>query len=53
MCYAGLVTVSGYAADRMQTEPMGEVRASLSTTVHMLPGFVEIVGQGRRCDGGE
>jgi 5'-methylthioadenosine phosphorylase len=53
MCYAGLVTVSGCAADRTQTEPMGEVRASLSTTVQMLPAFVEIVGHGCRCDCGE
>ncbi|MBW7881821.1 MAG: hypothetical protein H3C34_04150 [Caldilineaceae bacterium] len=49
LCYAGLVTVSGYAADRVQHEPMGEVRASLSTTVEMLPSFVEMVAQPRRC----
>lgn len=52
MCYAGLVTISGYAADRTQTEPMGEVRASLSTTVQMLPAFVEMVTHVRRCDCG-
>ncbi|MCB0149030.1 MAG: hypothetical protein KDE01_15435, partial [Caldilineaceae bacterium] len=52
MCYAGLVTISGYAADRSQPEPMGEVRASLSTTVQMLPAFVEMVTHVRRCDCG-
>jgi 5'-methylthioadenosine phosphorylase len=53
MCYAGLVTVSGYAADRAQPEPMGEVRASLSTTLQMLPAFVEMVSRGRHCVCGE
>lgn len=53
MCYAGLVTISGYAADRAQPEPMGEVRASLSTTVQMLPAFVELVSQTRQCTCGE
>ena len=52
MCYAGLVTISGYAADRSQPEPTGEVRASLSTTVQMLPLFVELVTHVRRCDCG-
>lgn len=49
MCYASLVTISGYAADRAQPDPMGEVRASLSTTLQMLPAFVEMVSQGRHC----
>lgn len=49
ICYAGLVTVSGYAADRSQPEPMGEVRASLNTTLQMLPAFVEMVGRERHC----
>jgi 5'-methylthioadenosine phosphorylase len=53
LCYAGLVTVSGYAADRAQPEPMGEVRASLSTTLQMLPAFVEMVAQARQCACGE
>lgn len=53
MCYAGLVTISGYAADRAQPEPMGEVRASLNTTVQMLPAFVEMVSPGRHCACGE
>jgi 5'-methylthioadenosine phosphorylase len=50
ICYAGLVTISGYASDRSQPEPMGEVRASLSTTVQMLPAFVEMVAGLRRCE---
>ncbi|BAL98663.1 MULTISPECIES: phosphorylase family protein [Caldilinea] len=49
ICYAGLVTISGYAADRSQPEPMGEVRASLHTTLQMLPAFVEMVSRERRC----
>jgi hypothetical protein len=49
ICYAGLVTISGYAADRAQPEPMGEVRASLNTTLQLLPAFVEMVGRERRC----
>ena len=53
LCYAGLVTVSGYAADRAQPEPMGEVRASLSTTLQMLPAFIEMVAQERQCACGE
>jgi len=53
MCYGGLVTVSGYAADRSQPAPMGEVRSSLSTTLQMLPAFVEMVSQGRHCVCGE
>ena len=49
LCYAGLVTVSAYASDRKQSEPHGEVRASLHTTVEMLPVFVEMISQPRAC----
>lgn len=53
ICYAGLVTISGYAADRIQSEPMGEVRASLNTTLQLLPAFAELVDGPRRCTCGE
>ena len=53
ICYAGLVTISGYAADRIQSEPMGEVRASLNTTLQLLPAFAEMVARPRRCACGE
>lgn len=53
ICYAGLVTISGYAADRIQSEPMGEVRASLNTTLQLLPAFAEMVAGPRRCACGE
>ncbi len=49
LCYGSLVTISGYGADRRQQEPLGEVRASLSTTIEMLPSFVEIVSGLRTC----
>jgi hypothetical protein len=49
MCYAALATVSGYASDRDQRTPMGEVRASLSTTLQMLPAFVDLASQMRCC----
>jgi 5'-methylthioadenosine phosphorylase len=49
MCYAALATVSGYASDRDQRTPMGEVRASLSTTLQMLPAFVELSSQMHHC----
>ena len=49
LCYGSMATISGYGADRRQQEPLGEVRASLSTTIEMLPSFVEIVSGLRTC----
>lgn len=40
ICFAGLVTVAELSADRTQTPPRGEVRASLEATLPLLPAML-------------
>ena len=49
ICYSGLVTVSATAADRTAPAPHGELRASLSSTVQMLPALVEMLSAPPHC----
>jgi len=41
LCYAGLVTVSAFGADRAAAAAHGEMRASLHALVELLPAFVD------------
>jgi 5'-methylthioadenosine phosphorylase len=50
LCYAGLVTISDYSADRPQATPQGEVRASLEQTLQALPGFVQLAAVPGVCN---
>jgi purine nucleoside phosphorylase len=49
ICYSGLVTVSATAADRTAPAPHGELRASLSSTVQMLPALAEMLSAPPHC----
>ena len=49
ICFAGLVTVSGYAADQGLQAVEGEMRYSLEQTVEILPTFVQIMSELDHC----
>jgi 5'-methylthioadenosine phosphorylase len=50
LCYAGLVTISDYGADRAVPVRSGAVRSALETTLEALPAFVELAGQPGDCE---
>jgi purine nucleoside phosphorylase len=49
ICFAGLVTVAELSAERSQTPPRGEVRASLEATLSLLPRMLAIASA-ETCD---
>ena len=49
ICFAGLVTVSELSAERTQTMPRGEVRASLEATLSLLPAMLSMASA-ETCD---
>jgi 5'-methylthioadenosine phosphorylase len=49
ICFAGMVTVAELSAERTQTPPRGEVRASLEATLTMLPAMLAIASA-ETCD---
>jgi 5'-methylthioadenosine phosphorylase len=49
ICFAGLVTVAELSAERSQTPPRGEVRASLEATLSRLPATLAIASA-QTCD---
>jgi hypothetical protein len=49
LCYAGLVTVSAFGADRAAAAAHGEMRASLHALVELLPAFVDEMRQPATC----
>jgi 5'-methylthioadenosine phosphorylase len=49
LCYAGLVTVSDYGADRPAGYGRGELRSTLHAIVDLLPSFIAAAGSSREC----
>jgi 5'-methylthioadenosine phosphorylase len=49
ICFAGLVTVAELSAERSQTPPRGEVRASLEATLSLLPAMLSLAAA-ESCD---
>ena len=49
ICFAGLVTVAELSAERSQTPPSGEVRASLGATLNLLPTMLALASA-ETCD---
>ncbi len=49
ICFAGLVTVAELSAERVQTPPRGEVRASLEATLRLLPAMLAMAST-ETCD---
>jgi purine nucleoside phosphorylase len=49
ICFAGLVTVAELSAERSQTPPSGEVRASLEATLSLLPTMLA-TASAQTCD---
>jgi 5'-methylthioadenosine phosphorylase len=49
ICFAGLVTVAELSADRTQTPPRGEVRASMGATLSALPAMLTLAAS-QTCD---
>ena len=50
LCYAGLITVNDFAADRPPAEPHGELRTALVTALQALPAFMEAAAEPSHCD---
>lgn len=49
ICFAGLMTVAELSAERSQTPPRGEVRASLEATLTLLPAMLSLASA-ETCD---
>lgn len=49
ICFGGLVTVAELSAERSQTPPRGEVRASLEATLSLLPSMLATASS-ESCD---
>jgi 5'-methylthioadenosine phosphorylase len=49
ICFAGLVTVAELSAERSQTPPRGEVRASLEATLSLIPTMLSLASS-ETCD---
>ncbi len=49
ICFAGLVTVAELSAERSQTPPRGEVRASLEATLSLIPTMLSFASA-QTCD---
>ncbi len=49
LCFAGLVTVTAYAADQALQIVEGELRVSLERTIQILPSFVSMMSELTSC----
>jgi 5'-methylthioadenosine phosphorylase len=49
MCYAGLITITAYGADRPAASARGEVASTLHAIANLLPAFVRAASAARTC----